>query len=159
MAENVNYREVRSNRMKLLPVNLSVFFIVFSLVFPPAILLADDKAIVDSGGEQQKLVRVSTLNSIEANQEFQRNVQVIQAQKQRVIQLQSALENSDDANLKKELDLAWDKLRDSNKKMTEAYGFSLARDYVLVVEKAHIYMAVSEEELAKINKRRNNGGQ
>nr|MBF0223127.1 hypothetical protein [Desulfobulbaceae bacterium] len=107
---------------------------------------------------QKKLVRVSTLNSVEANQEFQRNVQVLQAHRQRAMQLQYQLEQAESQSLKEslqeELDLALKTLAESNKKMTEAYGFSLTRDYVLVVEKAHVYMAVSAEELVEIEKER-----
>lgn len=104
---------------------------------------------------QQELVKVSTLGSVEANQEFQRNVQVMQAQRQRVIQLQAQLEQTQTGDLKKslkkELDAALAKLNADNKKMAETYGFSLNRNYLLVVEKAHIYMAVSPEEAAAIS--------
>jgi hypothetical protein len=41
-------------------------------------------------------------------------------------------------------------LNDNNKKMIENYGFSLNRNYILVVEKAHIYMHVTPEEAAKV---------
>jgi hypothetical protein len=36
--------------------------------------------------------------------------------------------------------------------MAKAYGFSLDRTYTLVVETAHVYMFVSDEEAAKIEK-------
>ncbi len=110
----------------------------------------------DAKDPQQKLVKISTLGSIEANQEFQRNVQIMQAQRQRVVQLQRQIEETQTKdlkiNLKKELESALDKLNKDNKKMAVTYGFSLNRNYMLVVEKAHIYMAVSEDEARKIEK-------
>jgi len=103
---------------------------------------------------QQKLVKVSTLSSVEANQEFQRNVQIMQAQRQRVMQLQAqygqAQTDELKKSLKKELDAAIEKLNKDNKTMTETYGFSLNRNYVQVIEKSNIYMAVTKEEAEKI---------
>ncbi|CAG36252.1 hypothetical protein [Desulfotalea psychrophila] len=103
---------------------------------------------------EQKLVKVSTLDSVEANKEFQKNVQVMQLQRQRVIQLQNQLKQTQTKELKmslqKEIEVAMKKLNEDNKKMIETYGFSLNRNYVLVVEKAHVYMAVSDEENKKI---------
>jgi len=103
---------------------------------------------------QQRLVKVSTLSSVEANQEFQRNVQIMQAQRQRVMQLQAQYEQAQTdelkKSLKKELDAAIEKLNKDNKTMTETYGFSLNRNYVQVIEKSDIYMAVTKEEAEKI---------
>lgn len=104
----------------------------------------------------QKLVRVSTLNSIDANREFQANVQVMQAQRQAAVELNAAIEKEKDATkkaeLKKQLDTLMAKLNENNDTMRKTYGFSLERNYTLVIEKAHVYMLVSEEEAAKIEK-------
>lgn len=103
---------------------------------------------------EQKLVKVSSLGSVEANQEFQKNVQIMQMERQRVIQLQNQLKQTQTQELKysleTELEAAMKKLNADNKKMVETYGFSLNRNYVLVVEKAHIYMTVSDDENKKI---------
>lgn len=109
------------------------------------------------GDEQQKkLVRVSTLNSIESNQEFQRNVQVLQVQRQRAVQLNTAIEEETNADkkaeLEEELEALIAKLNDNNEKMLKTYGFSLTRNYTLVVEKAHVYMFVTDEEAEQIEK-------
>ena len=104
----------------------------------------------------QKLVRVSSLKTIEANREFQANVQFVQMQRQAVIELNTALEKEKDAARKKELKTQVDallaKLNENNDKMRKAYGFSLDRNYTLVVETAHVYMLVTDEEAAKIEK-------
>lgn len=106
--------------------------------------------------KQQKLVRVSTLKTVEANREFQANVQVMQAQRQAAVELNAAHDKETNATKKKEikakLDEAMAKLNENNQKMVKAYGFSLDRNYTLVIETAHVYMFVSDEEAAKIEK-------
>jgi Spy/CpxP family protein refolding chaperone len=104
--------------------------------------------------KQQKLVRVSTLRTVEANREFQANVQLLQAQRQKLIELNAEHEKevkpSRKKELKEQLDALLAKLNDNNDKMRKAYGFSLDRNYTLVVETAHVYMFVTEEEAARI---------
>lgn len=104
----------------------------------------------------QKLVRVSTLKTVEANREFQGNVQIMQAQRQAAVELNAAYEKETNATKKKELKAKLDetiaKLNENNQKMVKAYGFSLDRNYTLVIETAHVYMFVSDEEAAKIEK-------
>lgn len=106
--------------------------------------------------KQQKLVRVSTLNTIEANREFQSNVQVLQAQRQLAVELNAAVEKEKDAAKKKELkgqlDTLMAKLNENNRTMLKTYGFSLERNYTLVVVRAHIYMFVTDEEAANFEK-------
>ena len=101
----------------------------------------------------QKLIRVSSLNSVEANQEFDKNVRLLQAQRERAVQLANAIETAqtDEAKsgLQQELDALMAKLNENNKKMVQAYGFSLTRNYTRVIETSHIYMFVSDEEAAR----------
>lgn len=105
------------------------------------------------GQQQRKLIRVSTLNSSTANEEFQRNVRLVQAQRELAASLSSQIEQTTDtsakAELQKQLDQVIAKLNENNRKMTQTYGFSLARDYVYVVEKSSIYMNVTPEEAAR----------
>ncbi len=104
----------------------------------------------------QRLIRVSTLRTVEANQEFQTNVQVMQAKRQQLIEANTAVEKETNAAKKKELKAKLDdllgKLNEDNQKMFKAYGFSLERNYTLVPEVAHIYMLVSEEEAVRFEK-------
>lgn len=103
---------------------------------------------------QQKLVRVATLNNVQANREFQSNVQLLQSQRQAAIELNSAWEKEKDATKKKELKAQLDalmaKLNENNQAMVKTYGFSLDRNYAMEIEVAHVYMLVSDEEAAKI---------
>jgi hypothetical protein len=104
--------------------------------------------------KEQPLVKIATLSTVEANQEFQQNVRVMQAARQYAIQLQQKIDESTDETekdeLKKKLEESMTELNENNKKMIKNYGFSLNRNYVLVVEKAHIYMQVTPEEAAKV---------
>ncbi len=106
--------------------------------------------------KQQKLVLASTLKTIEANREFQANVQFVQAQRQQAVDLNAAHDKETNATKKKELKTKLDalmvQLNENNQKMSKAYGFSLDRTYTLVVETAHVYMFVTDEEAAKIEK-------
>ena len=108
---------------------------------------------------QQKLelVKVASLNTIESNQEFQKNVQLVQQQRTLAVQLLSKLQNEQDeqkhAGLKKQLADLQAKLNENNKLMFKTYGFTLNRNYVLTVEKAHVHMWVTAEEAAAIKSR------
>lgn len=105
---------------------------------------------------QQKLVRIATLNGTDANREFQANVQLLQTQRQAAVELNAAMEKEKDAKKKKEIKTQLDqllaKLNDNNAKMQKAYGFSLTRNYVVEIEKANIYLLVTDEEAATIEK-------
>jgi hypothetical protein len=106
--------------------------------------------------KQQKLVKVATLNTVQANQEFQANVQLLQAQRQKALELNAQLEKEKDAkkkkDIQKELDALMAKLNENNQAMSKVYGFSLSRNYTMEIEKSHIYALVSDEEAAQIEK-------
>ena len=115
---------------------------------------AKNAATPAAEAKPQKLVRVSTLNTIEANREFQNNVQLLQAQRQAVIELNAAHEKETNPLKKKELksqaDAILAKLNENNEKMRKTYGFSIDRNYTVVIETSHVYMFVTDEEAAKI---------
>lgn len=106
--------------------------------------------------KQQKLLKVCTLNTAQANKEFQANVQLVQAQRQLAIEANAAYEKETDAkkkkDLKEKLDALLAKLNENNQKMIKTYGFSLERSYTVSIEKADVYMLVTDEEAAKIEK-------
>ncbi len=133
---------------------LALLALVVSL---PALSLqaADQKAAQPApAAKQQKLLKVATLKTAEANREFQANVQLLQAQRQAAIQLNSEIEKETNAAKKKELKTQLDaliaKLNENAEKMRNAYGFSLERNYTIEIETAHVYMLVTDEEAAKI---------
>ena len=113
----------------------------------------------DAQKASDKVVKVCTLNSVEANQEFQSNVQLVRLQREKVIELQSKLETINDEDEKKaiqtELDEMLTKLSENNEMMFNTYGFSLTRNYTMVIEKSHVYMIVSEEEAKQFEQEQN----
>ncbi len=119
-----------------------------------ATLPAAQPATKADAPKAQKLVQVSTLNTIDANREFQANVQLLQAQRQAAVELNTAIEREKDAAKQKELkgrlDALMTKLNENNALMRKTYGFSLDRNYSVVIEKAHVYMFVTEEEAAQL---------
>lgn len=135
----------------------SLLSLAASLLLAPAVIAADAKkadAKAEAKPVTQRLIKVATLPTAEANRDFQANVQLVQAQRQAAIELSNAVEKEKDAAKKKELKAQLDalvaKLNENNDGMRKAYGFSLDRNYTLEIEKAHVYMLVTEEEAAKI---------
>lgn len=106
--------------------------------------------------KQPKLVRLVTLNTVEENRIFQANVQLLQTQRQAVLELNAAWEKEKDAKKKKELKTQLDtvlaKLNENNQAMAKTYGFSLDRNYIMEIEKSHVYLLASDEEAAKLEK-------
>ena len=117
---------------------------------------AASKSAPAAAAPQQKLVRVATLKTVEANREFQANVQLLQAQRQAAVELNSTMEKEKDPKKQKELKAQLDamlaQLNENNDKMQKAYGFSLTRNYTMEIETSHIYLQVTDEEAAKIEK-------
>tara|TARA_B100000212_G_C27325997_1_gene512402 strand:- start:552 stop:1037 length:486 start_codon:yes stop_codon:yes gene_type:complete len=108
----------------------------------------------DPPKQNLQLVKVASLNTIEANKEFQKNVQLVQQQRALAVQILSKMQSTQDKdehdNLKKQLDSLQKKLNENNNLMFKTYGFSLNRNYVLTVEKADVHMWVTEEEAQAI---------
>lgn len=124
---------------------------MFAAAAGTALLLTCASATAqDAAKGERKLARVSSLNTVKANQEFNRNVALMRAKRERAAELKSALDTEKNGGKKKaiqkDLDAAMKDLNDNNQKMVKAYGFSLNRNYVMVVEKAHVYMEVSVKE-------------
>lgn len=134
---------------------LTTFTVALSLAFASGAFAQSGKPAAEQA-KQQKLVRVATLPTAEVNREFQSNVQLMQAQRQAAVELNTAFEKETDAKkkaeLKKQLDQALAKLNENNEKMTKAYGFSLNRNYTMEIVSSNIYMLVSDEEAAAIEK-------
>lgn len=132
------------------------FFLAALAMLPFAAQAQDDQGN-SADAEQARLVKVATLSTVEANQEFQRNVQIMQGLRKQAMDLKAAIDDaateSERASLEAELEELVERLNENNQKMIEAYGFSLTRNYVLVIEQSHIYMSVSEEEAERIKER------
>lgn len=109
-----------------------------------------DSVVVPSASTGGKLVRIATIEGVEKNAEFQRNLNIVNKQKQLVMALNRKLEETTDSlereKIQNDLDQALAKLNENNKTMTETYGFTLARNYSMVIEKSQIFMGVTADE-------------
>ncbi len=110
---------------------------------------------IDAPKSDLQLVKVASLNTIDANKEFQKNVQLVQQQRALAAQILSKMDSVQDKKkleeLEKQLETLQMKLNENNQLMFKTYGFTLNRNYVLTVEKSHIHMWVTEEEAQAIN--------
>lgn len=105
--------------------------------------------------KEQKVVKVLTLNNAKAIQEFEANVQLVQAQRLAAEKLNTDMQSEKDvwkkAEMKKKLDDLMKQLNDNNQQMIKHYGFSLTRNYIMQPDSASVYMVVSDEEAAKFD--------
>ena len=115
-----------------------------------------DGAASTSNPSQQKnvLVKVATLNGLEANDEFTRNVQVLQAQRQEIVKLnastnEAAVDSDARKALQTQLDAAVKKLETDNQTMAKSYGYSILRNYVRIPEASQVFVVLTEDEITK----------
>ena len=124
------------------------------LLFSITGMYAQNKSVEKSN--DLVLVKVASLNTIDANKEFQKNVQLVQQQRALAAEVLSKLEASESKDEKVQLKAQFDslqkKLNENNQLMFKTYGFSLNRNYVLTVEKSHIHMWVTAEEAEVFSK-------
>jgi len=103
---------------------------------------------------QTSLVKISTIEGKAANDEFTRNVQVLQAERQEIVKLNTSTNEAapgSDARkaLQTQLDAAVARLEKDNQTMAKTYGYSILRNYVRIPEVSEIYIVLTEEEIAK----------
>ncbi|MDR2982883.1 MAG: hypothetical protein LBV12_11630 [Puniceicoccales bacterium] len=96
---------------------------------------------------------IATITTAAENDIFRQNVQLVQTQRQRLVQLKQALDKATGDEDKKKLDEEFKKseevLVNNNNEMVKRYGFSLMRNYLMEVEEAKLYTALTEEEIKK----------
>ena len=109
-----------------------------------------DHYIVNETG---KFAHIATIAGKAENDIFRQNVQLVQAQRQRLVQLKAAIDQTTEADAKKKLEDEFKKSEETlvknNEDMTKTYGFSLTRNYVMEIEETKLFMAVTDEEFAK----------
>ena len=107
----------------------------------------------NSAQNKSMLVKVATIDGVVANDEFTRNVQVVQAQRQEIVRLNEVLQKADAGaardQAQAQLDAAVKKLEADNQTMSKTYGYSILRNYVRVPDVSQILVVLTEEEIAK----------
>lgn len=103
--------------------------------------------------ENGRFAHIATISGVAENNIFRQNVQLVQAQRNRLVQLKAAIDQTKEADAKKKLEEEFKKSEETliknNEEMSKSYGFSLVRNYVMEIEEAKLYMAVTDEEFAK----------
>ena len=102
---------------------------------------------------KRHLIKVSSIQGAKQNAEFERNVSIVKANQQRASTLQSQIELATNASNKAALQQQYNQVLQDldamNKRMIEAYGFSITRNYVRVVEKSQLYMDATADEVGR----------
>ena len=114
----------------------------------------DATDVAATAATQTSLVKISTIEGKAANDEFTRNVQVLQAERQDIVKLNTATNEAAAGSearkaLQTQLDAAVARLDTDNKTMAKTYGSSILRNYVRIPEVSEIYIVLTEEEMAK----------
>lgn len=103
--------------------------------------------------QQTALIKIATIDGRAANDEFTRNVQVLQSQRQEIVRLSEAMDAAADDKthdeLQTKLDAAVKKLDGDNSLMAKSYGYTILRNYVRIPEKSEIFIVMTPEEIAK----------
>ena len=107
-----------------------------------------------AASDQNTLVKISTIEGKAANEEFTRNVQVLQNERQEIVKLNTSTNEAaagSDARkaLQTQLDAAVARLDTDNKTMAKTYGYSILRNYVRIPEVSEVYVVLTEDEIAK----------
>lgn len=105
------------------------------------------------GDDKFRLIAV--IPGVEENNNFRRNVQLVQAQRNQLVQMKQAADaatGEQKTKIEEEMKKAEEVLIKNNEEMTKRYGFSLARDYLMEVEESKLYTLVNEEEFLNAEK-------
>ena len=126
----------------------------FALATPGASTTQSGATPAASAAAQNTLVKISTIEGKPANDEFTRNVQVLQNERQEIVKLNTATNEAaagSDARkaLQTQLDAAVARLDTDNKTMAKTYGYSILRNYVRIPEVSEVYVVLTEDEIAK----------
>jgi hypothetical protein len=101
---------------------------------------------------------IASINGIAENDIFRQNVQLVQTQRDRLVQLKKALDrvstDEDKTKLNEEFTKSEEVLKKNNEEMVKRYGFTLMRNYLLEVEEARLYTPLTDEELQKIEEKK-----
>ena len=113
----------------------------------------DTGSAANQAAAQTQLVKISSIEGKAANDEFTRNVQVLQAQRQEIVKLNEATNAAPAGKghdeLQAQLDAAVKRLETDNQTMAKTYGYSILRNYVRIPEKSEIFIVLTPEEVAK----------
>ncbi len=102
----------------------------------------------------ERLVQIAVLETPEANDEFTRNVEIMQARVRGVANLNTAIAAEPDPIARDDIQIELEELlrtiNEDNRRMANAYRYSLTRRYMRNIEKATVFLVLSDEEASRI---------
>lgn len=113
-----------------------------------------EKDLLVKGDDKYR--RIAVIPDERANDEFRLNVQKMIALRERVVQMNKIIEKmpagEEKTKASEEFEKEKKQLEENNEKMVKAYGYSVARSYLMEIAKSKLYVKVNEEEFLKAKK-------
>ena len=117
---------------------------------------ASTAAATPAAAPAQRLVQIASLNTAKANDEFSRNVEIMQARVREIANLNTLLEQEEEMSAQYDIEVQIEELmrriNEDNKRMVEAYRYNLSRKYIRNIEQATVFLVLTDEEVADIEK-------
>jgi len=128
---------------------------VVALTFNQVLLAQDSSPAETLQVGDTTFVYIASLNDAAANDEFRRNVQIMQARRNQGINLARAVQAATSMEQRNafqaQLDEINERLTADNNVMVQTYGYSLLRRYTQVIEVSHLYLELTPEEADRVN--------
>jgi hypothetical protein len=120
---------------------------------PNSAVSAETPATIEQNG--QKFYLISTIKTIQANHEFQTNVQIVQSRRDFLIELhrrkEQAITTPEKEALQWNIEEVGNQLKSEDQQMQKTYGFSITRNYMVQIIKSRIYAPISDEDYNKLS--------
>ncbi len=102
-------------------------------------------AAAPAAAPAQRLVQIASLNTAKANDEFTRNVEIMQTRVREIANLNTLLEQEEEMSAQYDIEVQIEELmrriNEDNKLKVEAYRYNLSRKYIRNIEKATVFLA------------------
>ena len=112
---------------------------------------------VSSEDPKGRMVQVATLGSAEANNQFTQNVQIMQGRVREIAGMNDLFQEEQDSSAKQDIEKQIQEMlrrvNEDNALMAKTYGYNLNRKYIRNIEKATVYVQLTDEDVTSIKKK------
>ncbi|MDR2862482.1 MAG: hypothetical protein LBV54_01195 [Puniceicoccales bacterium] len=119
---------------------------------------ADEPEFIELNGQRYALI--SSIKTIAANKEFQDNINIVQQQRNILIDFhrrkEAAFTTPEKEALQQRIDEMLKKLDENNATMAKVYGFSLLRNYLLQIIKSRVLLQLTDSEYNQLTEAERN---
>ncbi len=102
-------------------------------------------------------LQMATLDSPEANNQFSRNVQIMQNRVHETVKMNELLDQENDPqakkDIKKQIEEMMRRINEGNKLMAETYRYSLNQKYVRNIEEVTVFIKLTDEDVEAIKEK------